>query len=577
MNNKKNYSLYHKMVYSHFTFNFIIILIMTAIFSIIADRLIINLYTHSDISAAEKSADNLSYAFQQNITLAYTLANDEEVIYNLRNFNGSSAIKQIDYDLALTDIFEKYYSYNSAIKKIRVFFPESVETTNNGYRSVCYLSTYNAPEWLCFFQPNSSAISWNYTCNIWITTKFLQDKKLIAVIIPIIMKNNETLAFLVMDIDKEILFDNYINSDMYTVVNNVGETIYNTAKYPIPKNNFSDIVKLSSNTYGNFRSNKDNIYYYATDYTKHGLKIICYKPYSSITGHRIMILIIFIISLIILLLITLVFVRKKSREFTEPLSLLCDAINKSEAVVASDDYANEIKVLYNAYDNLLLENSKMLDTIKENDEKQHRLEIKMLLAQISPHFLYNTLNTVVWKAAKSGQKEICSILSRLAKLCKLNYSSTNVFVPLETELMHIELYLNIQQEAFERPFDYKIDVTDETAQLKVPRFILQPIVENAILHGFYQLPESGHISVAASADNGLLTITVTDNGSGITEDILTKLNSNNYKTEKYGIRNINQRIKMLCGEKYGIIFESNGNNYTKAVITLPVIDETNTK
>ena len=143
-------------------------------------------------------------------------------------------------------------------------------------------------------------------------------------------------------------------------------------------------------------------------------------------------------------------------------------------------------------------------------------------------------------------------------------------MPLETELRHIELYLQIQQEAFGQPFNYTISVSDDIARLIVPRFILQPIVENSILHGFTQLVMDKEITVSAEADRELIII-ISDNGIGITKDNLVKLNSNNYKSEKYGIRNINQRIKMLCGDSYGIIFESNGHSYTKAVITLPVI------
>ena len=154
MNESKTHSLYRELFISYFCFVFIVIFIIILLFSYIADRLIINLNTHSYISTAEKQADNLSYAFQQNVALAYTLASNENVIFNIQNFNNSSPIEQIDYDLALTNIFESYSGYNSGIRKIRIFFPESIKDSTSGFRSICYLSIYNSPDWLCFFQSN---------------------------------------------------------------------------------------------------------------------------------------------------------------------------------------------------------------------------------------------------------------------------------------------------------------------------------------------------------------------------------------------------------------------------------------
>ena len=132
--------------------------------------------------------------------------------------------------------------------------------------------------------------------------------------------------------------------------------------------------------------------------------------------------------------------------------------------------------------------------------------------------------------------------------------------------------MELQKEAFRKNFDYEINLPEDLFDVYVPRFILQPIVENTIIHGFAQLSQNGLIRVNIQAAESLC-ITIEDNGTGISHDIIIKLNSGNYNTEKYGIRNINQRIKMLCGDKYGIIFESNGYNYTKATISLPLIEK----
>lgn len=568
MSNKTSHSLYHEMLYSYFSFVFVLVLIIVSVFSLITDNLIVNMNIQSEINTVEKACDNLSYAFQQDIALAYTLASNEQIIYNTRKFNDASFMEQVDYDLTLTGIFESYSGYSSGIRKIRIFFPENITKSTAGYHSVCYLSIYNSPEWLRFFQPDSAAISLEYTCKS-ITSHFEPDKNLIAVIVPI-MQAQKTIAFLCMDIDKEMLFNAYLDTDLYTVFNNKGTAIYNTSKIALNNDLISDITKTSHQTHGILRTSGNKLLYFSTNYTSHGFKIVQYVPYNSLTAHRPIIITVFFFILILLFIITLVFVLQKAERFTKPLSDLSDSMHYSLPAPKYEILPTEIAILYNTYNDLLSENAKMLENANESSKKQHRLEIKALLAQISPHFLYNTLNTIVWKATKAGNFEICSVIGKLAKLCNLNYTSTDDFVPLETELRHIELYLQIQQEAFGQPFNYTISVSDDIARLIVPRFILQPIVENSILHGFTQLVMDKEITVSAEADRELIII-ISDNGIGITKDNLVKLNSNNYKSEKYGIRNINQRIKMLCGDSYGIIFESNGHSYTKAVITLPVI------
>ena len=195
----------------------------------------------------------------------------------------------------------------------------------------------------------------------------------------------------------------------------------------------------------------------------------------------------------------------------------------------------------------------------------------MLLAQISPHFLYNTLNSIAWKAVNANQPEICSVVSKLAKIFKISYNFTSEFTTLSQELDHIQLYMELQKECFSNRFDYEISIPEEISAFKMPRFVLQPLVENAIIHGFSQIDheQKGHIEIIGQADENL-TITVQDNGCGIDKSILDKLNSDNYFSEKYGIHNINQRIKLLCGSEYGITFKSNGYNKTIADITLPI-------
>ena len=169
----------------------------------------------------------------------------------------------------------------------------------------------------------------------------------------------------------------------------------------------------------------------------------------------------------------------------------------------------------------------------------------------------------------ANQIEISMLVSKLAKLCRTRYNFTAEFIPLSEEIEHIEYYMQLQKECSKNKFDYSISIDEPLLGFYVPRFILQPIVENSILHGFSEISKDGRITVRTYADEDL-TIEISDNGNGIDNDIIVKLNKNDYKTEKYGLRNINQRIKLLCGDDYGMTFSSNGHSRTTVKILLPI-------
>ncbi len=567
----KSNSLYHNLFYSYTKIVLLLIFLIITIFSLVIDTSIVNSNIRSHISAAEKAADNLSYNLQQNITLAYTLANDEDVLHNLRYFETASRIEQVDYDIALTEIFNNYTGYNSGISKIRIFFPENAKKSIAGYKTVQYLAIFNDPEWIRFFQENISSISLEYTASAETYVSFIKNTDKIAIIVPVNYQK-KNIAFLVMDIDKNILFSHNFSNYPYTVIDNRGTIIYDTFNLGMEKTFIRNIAKTPGASHNTIRKNGQKYLSFNTEITTHGFKIVQFAPHNILTKHRISIIFIYLVAVALFWIISLVFFKKNTLNFISPLTKLSNAMKNSDPIEANENLPTEILTLYNTYNHLLSENSKMINTISHSTKKQHKAEIKALLAQISPHFLYNTLNTVVWKATAAKQTEIATIISKLAKLCKISYSYTSDYVQMISEIQHMDLYLQLQKEAFRKNFNYDINLPDNLVDLYVPRFILQPLVENSIVHGFIQLSYDGNIQIDIQADN-LLTITIKDNGTGISPDILSKLNDGNYKTEKYGIRNINQRIKMLCGTEYGIVFESNGYNYTKTTITLPLLHE----
>ncbi|MCL2879897.1 MAG: sensor histidine kinase, partial [Treponema sp.] len=193
---------------------------------------------------------------------------------------------------------------------------------------------------------------------------------------------------------------------------------------------------------------------------------------------------------------------------------------------------------------------------------------KALQAQINPHFLYNTLDLINWMALRSGIPSISGLVQSLAMFYKLSLGSGNDMAPLREEIAHVKVYLEIQAVRFDNKIQYSFSIDDAITECPVPKIILQPLVENSIIHGILEKPDkTGTILVSGQRNNNNIILSVTDDGvgmdSGITETIVTK------GTDRYGVFNIDQRIKLYYGDQYGLSYRSAPAQGTTATITLP--------
>lgn len=193
--------------------------------------------------------------------------------------------------------------------------------------------------------------------------------------------------------------------------------------------------------------------------------------------------------------------------------------------------------------------------------RQKEMEFSMLASQINPHFLYNTLETIRMKARTNGQKDIEDIVKMLAKIMRHNLQIKDKQVTLKEELNLVESYLRIQKYRFEDRVTYSMDINCNVETIYTIPLILQPIVENAMVHGIEMKKGIGHIAIRVDEINETICIQVIDNGIGFTaerlEEIREHINSSTeVKGSHIGLRNVNQRIKLLYGEDFGITIES---------------------
>lgn len=204
---------------------------------------------------------------------------------------------------------------------------------------------------------------------------------------------------------------------------------------------------------------------------------------------------------------------------------------------------------------------------------QKDAEFKMLTSQINPHFLYNTLETIRMKARINKQYEIEELVKMLGKILRSSIQAGSKDMTIREEVELAEYYLKIQQYRFGERIQYQIYVEEGTERQKILPLLIQPLVENCIIHGLEGREDVGHIDICVKRSGQNVVITVTDDGAGICgekiAEIRRELAGNRTKGEHIGICNVNQRVRLRYGEEYGVTVESICGEYTRVEITLP--------
>jgi two-component system sensor histidine kinase YesM len=274
------------------------------------------------------------------------------------------------------------------------------------------------------------------------------------------------------------------------------------------------------------------------------------------------------------LLFTLVFIYFMIR-FTKPLKQLVSSMNRlgggdfnSYVVTEGKD---EFAILGNNFNRMLDRLHQLIMNLSEEQKSKDEARFQTLQAQINPHFLFNTLNSIKWMAMLSGAKHVSQMITKLGKILQYTMKVNDEVVTLEDEITHLESYLDLQKIRFNDNVSIQFNIPAELNPLLVLKFILQPIVENSIVHG-QRMPLS--IAICATNEDDCLIIKVTDNGNGISEEMLeelrTQLSQDHARYSGIGIYNVNKRIKMHFGSAYGIEMNSTPGEGTVVTVKLPL-------
>ena len=219
----------------------------------------------------------------------------------------------------------------------------------------------------------------------------------------------------------------------------------------------------------------------------------------------------------------------------------------------------EIGRLARAFNIMVGRIKELMSQVVRDQELKRKSEMNALQAQINPHFLYNTLDSIIWMAESKKSQEVVLMTSALAKLFRASISKGEELVTIETELEHITNYLKIQKMRYKNKLDYQIEISDSVSQYKTIKVILQPIVENAIYHGIKMKRGPGLITISSEETEKDILLIVADNGSGMDEEKLAKLLTPLDEGEEgsgVGVRNVHGRLKLYFGAQYGLVYKS---------------------
>lgn len=268
-----------------------------------------------------------------------------------------------------------------------------------------------------------------------------------------------------------------------------------------------------------------------------------------------------------------------SRYLSKPVNELDEAMKRVEkgdyAAELSSDREDEMGRLTASFNRMTREYRQNLERSVQRERELNETELSMMQAQLNPHFLYNTLDSIKWLGVTNGVPQVAAVASGLAVLLRAGISGGRL-ITLERELELLEKYLDIQSLRFEDRFAWEIDVDERFQHCIVPKLILQPLVENSIIHGVANM-DDGYIKLSAREKSGTLILSVQDNGVGIPQDVLDWLNDPDRDVPggHLGLKNVDRIVRLYYGGDYGISAYSAAGEGSRVELRLPMNKEGN--
>lgn len=372
------------------------------------------------------------------------------------------------------------------------------------------------------------------------------------------------------------------NGQYFYLCDSNGEIIYHPRQGQLfegmAKESSVEAAKAKENIYDEtFQGQHRKVIVNTISYT--GWKLVGVVP-TSIFMHSMMGIQQYIILITLIMAMMLVLVNRiVSVRISSPILKLNHSVLEYEAGKEPEIYVGgslEIRHLGESIQNSYRENADLMEKVVWEQNERRKSELDALQSQINPHFLYNTLDSIIWMVEGERNEEAAFMISQLAKLFRISLSKGHTIIPIRDELQHAKSYMNIQQVRYKNKFEVTFDVEEEILNDCAVKLTLQPLLENAINYGIHGIEDdNGKICVTGRRKENIIFLSVSDNGIGIPEDeiayLLTDTNRVHKKGSGVGLVNVNNRIQILFGREYGLQITSELDEGTTVTIRMPAI------
>lgn len=292
---------------------------------------------------------------------------------------------------------------------------------------------------------------------------------------------------------------------------------------------------------------------------------------------------------VLLLLFAFLRTRDETRRLTESIHSSIYSLEETVRRIAEGNFGDrvrgmnveELKELGEQTNQMADRLETLIETVRQNQDHLSKAELRTLQAQISPHFLYNTLDTIVWQAESGKGDEVVRLTRSLSDFFRISLSSGADWIPVSQELKHVSAYLSIQKVRYRDILDYEVDQAEGLEEAYMLKLLLQPLVENALYHGIKNKRGGGKISIRVTHENRVMTFTVTDTGRGMTPEQLKELEESlraEVPTSQaaqepghsgFGMRNVDMRIRLYYKKQTGLLIQS-GPEGTEVSFSIPI-------
>lgn len=584
----KNVSIKNKIFFS----NVLIIVITISAFAYFTGRIskqaIINKASSNstrELLLINKSIEKLTNNVEDYIrilSMDYRLQQQLQITSSL----SFSSIAQIDSDKILSKVISNVVSPATIVSAVSILKVDNTPfdvgyVDNSGISSVLnndfiqYAANIKKPVWTKLFklkykyggEENVFGIAKNITDfdtgkRIGTAVMYLKESDIASVYLDDIINKDEKIFIL----DKE---DKIIScqdkKDLYNEFNNS----FNLGNFKLAdiKNN-SKIINISDKQF--LVSERE--------FNKLSWKIVSIVPIDQITTENKQItkfiLIIGVICIIIAFAASYLVADTITIPILKLVKVMKDIKNGNRHLRVEINSTDEMQLLGEGFNNLMDKIKDLMDEIYYEQKLKRENEFKLLQSQIKPHFLYNTLETIISFIKLDLKENAVKTTKALAGFYRISLSKGNDIITIQDEVQLTNSYLSIQRLRYTEYMDYNISFDEEILKYRIPKLTLQPIIENAIYHGLKQKEDKGMVTIKGYKQENAIVIEILDDGVGMEKAKINELINSTPKTNNvdFGVSSVNLRLKLLYGDQYGLNIESKIAEYTKVIIKIPIID-----